>query len=936
MKQNRKRSERRPVKRLCPTPETGLTEEQAAQRRAAGWNNAAQDSLSKTEWQIVRDNVFTFFNFVFVALAACLFAVGAYRDMMFLGIVAANVFIGIVQELRVKRTLDKVTLLSGSTACVVRGGRTRTVPTDELVLDDIVLLRPGSQVCADAVVADGTLEVNEALLTGEAELVQKRPGDTLLSGSFVVTGACAARLDKVGTDCYAARITGEARRRKRHRSEMMRALDRLLRFISIAIIPVFVIMFAKQYFFLHTGLEYAMSSTVAAIIGMIPEGLYLLVSVALAVSVISLARSKTLVHELSCIENLARVDTLCLDKTGTITEGCMEVLETIPVPGMEGGALAELLGSFTAAAGEDNTTAQALRARFGALGGGWQPKAAVPFSSERKWGALVLKDGDEYILGAPEIVLGGGYAAFRGTVEPQLAAGRRVLVLARGHGVLEGGTLQHDPQALGFVVLSDKIRADAPATLAYFKAQGVDVKVISGDNAVSVAEVARRAGVEGAEHYLDMSRVPEDADLRGAAQAHAVFGRVTPQQKRALICALKDTGRTVAMIGDGVNDVLALKDADCSIAMAAGSEAAQHVAQLVLLSSNFSAMPQIVKEGRRVINNIERSATLFLVKNIFSFVVSLVLLFAAMPYPLVPTRQLYAQRAAERTARRAGQCGEPAGCDVDRLRDGPSHGADFHCVHTAGRHGRIYGAAVFVLASVQMALCHRGRHGRGLHRRMRPAGAAVRPFPSFRACVDAAGRICRRHSRADVPVRVPCEPRQAETAPFPARQACRRAVCHTFLKHIFLYFTARSAFRNICRRLECVFSAPHRPQLEFNSKKPHLRSTSAPLYTRRSYVTMEPGPKETKGICRNGNANRKNHPNTAQTKGTDAGTACRGRGRYRRGGVQMGDGQCLPGYSAAVPSGAGVGHHTRHTAGFSASSFRGRTESHLGKRTRPV
>ena len=477
MKQNRKRSERRPVERLCPTPETGLTEEQAAQRRAAGWNNAAQDSLSKTEWQIVRDNVFTFFNFVFVALAACLFAVGAYRDMMFLGIVAANVFIGIVQELRVKRTLDKVTLLSGSTACVVRGGRTRTVPTDELVLDDIVLLRPGSQVCADAVVADGTLEVNEALLTGEAELVQKRPGDTLLSGSFVVTGACAARLDKVGTDCYAARITGEARRRKRHRSEMMRALDRLLRFISIAIIPVFVIMFAKQYFFLHTGLEYAMSSTVAAIIGMIPEGLYLLVSVALAVSVISLARSKTLVHELSCIENLARVDTLCLDKTGTITEGCMEVLETIPVPGME-----------------------------------------------------------------------------------------------------------------------------------------------------------------GAEHYLDMSRVPEDADLRGAAQAHAVFGRVTPQQKRALICALKDTGRTVAMIGDGVNDVLALKDADCSIAMAAGSEAAQHVAQLVLLSSNFSAMPQIVKEGRRVINNIERSATLFLVKNIFSFVVSLVLLFAAMPYPLVPAQ----------------------------------------------------------------------------------------------------------------------------------------------------------------------------------------------------------------------------------------------------------------------------------------------------------
>ena len=630
---------RREVARLSPDPEQGLTLHQVKERQQNGWANDPVDSPTKTVGQIVRENVFTFFNFIFVVLAALLVAVGSFDDMLFLLIAVANTGIGIVQQLRSKQTVDKLNLLAAPRANVVREGNLISVPAAQLVRDDVAELASGDQIPADATVLSGQVQVNEALITGEADAITKAPGDELLSGAFVVSGRCRARLDRVGAESYAARLTLEAKKDVTvGKSEMMSSLDKLIRIIGILLIPIGVALFVKEFVFLERTAQEAVVSMVAALIGMIPEGLYLLVSVALAVSVISLARSKTLVHELSCIENLARVDTLCLDKTGTITEGCMEVLETIPVPGMEGGALAELLGSFTAAAGEDNATAQALRARFGALGGGWQPKAAVPFSSERKWGALVLKDGDEYILGAPEIVLGGGYAAFRGTVEPQLAAGRRVLVLARGHGVLEGGTLQHDPQALGFVVLSDKIRADAPATLAYFKAQGVDVKVISGDNAVSVAEVARRAGVEGAEHYLDMSRVPEDADLRGAAQAHAVFGRVTPQQKRALICALKDTGRTVAMIGDGVNDVLALKDADCSIAMAAGSEAAQHVAQLVLLSSNFSAMPQIVKEGRRVINNIERSATLFLVKNIFSFVVSLVLLFAAMPYPLVPAQ----------------------------------------------------------------------------------------------------------------------------------------------------------------------------------------------------------------------------------------------------------------------------------------------------------
>ena len=634
MKQNRKRSERRPVKRLCPTPETGLTEEQAAQRRAAGWNNAAQDSLSKTEWQIVRDNVFTFFNFVFVALAACLFAVGAYRDMMFLGIVAANVFIGIVQELRVKRTLDKVTLLSGSTACVVRGGRTRTVPTDELVLDDIVLLRPGSQVCADAVVADGTLEVNEALLTGEAELVQKRPGDTLLSGSFVVTGACAARLDKVGTDCYAARITGEARRRKRHRSEMMRALDRLLRFISIAIIPVFVIMFAKQYFFLHTGLEYAMSSTVAAIIGMIPEGLYLLTSVALAVSMIRLAQGKVLAQDMNCIETLARVDVLCVDKTGTITEPHMEVGEVVYLDEEKYAetVVTETLNAFYQSMEADNDTARAMAQKFHGKSL-WHAAQTIPFTSATKWSAAVFPGHGAFVVGAPEFIMGNRYADLKEAVDPWSEKGYRVLLVAE-YGGAPDQKGRVSPMAL--VALSNRIRPAAPKTFRYFAEQGVAVKVISGDNPVTVSEVARQAGIEGAEKYVDAATLRSDEDIARAVREYTVFGRVTPNQKRKLVRALQRQGHTVAMTGDGVNDVLALKDADCGIAMASGSDAACHAAQLVLLNSDFSAMPKVVAEGRRVINNIQRAAALYLVKNIFSFLLALISLFATFPYPVTP------------------------------------------------------------------------------------------------------------------------------------------------------------------------------------------------------------------------------------------------------------------------------------------------------------
>ena len=629
--------------RLCPDPAQGLSSQQAAQRFAEGWYNRTGESLSKSSWQIVRDNVFTFFNPIFFLLALCLLAVGAYTDMLFLGIVVLNVLIGIVQELRVKHTLDKIALLSAHTATVIRDGQARTLPSDQLVLDDMVLLSAGEQICADAILREGAVEVNESLLTGEPDSIVKRPGDVLLSGSYVTAGRCTAQLDRVGADCYAAAITSEARKRKKHRSQMMRSLDRWLTLTAVAIVPLGIIMFIRQVNLPENSLRYAVSSTVAAVVGMIPEGLYLLVSVALAVSVITLSRRRTLVHELSCIENLARVDTICLDKTGTITEGSLEVVRLHPAGAAGEAELEELLAAFVHASGSDNATAKALKERFPLQKGSpWRPIREIPFSSERKWSGLELSDGSCYLLGAPEMVLGGNIVHRQPLIEEAVSQGLRVLALAGGRKLFDEKGLAIMPEPLGYVLLADKMRPAAARTLAYFREQGVTVKVISGDNGSAVARIAGRAGVEGAQNYLDASQFPPEeaggaeGELIRMAEETTVFGRVTPQQKRRLIRALKAGGHTVAMVGDGVNDVLALKEADCSIAMAAGSDAAQQVSQLVLLDSDFAVLPQIVREGRRVINNVGRSASLFLVKNIFSFLMSAVLLFVALPYPLVP------------------------------------------------------------------------------------------------------------------------------------------------------------------------------------------------------------------------------------------------------------------------------------------------------------
>lgn len=623
-----------------PAPEGGLTHAQALRRQKGGWANRPVDSPTRSEREIIRENVFTFFNLIFVVLAAALLAVGSYKDATFIFIAVANTAIGIVQEIRSKRTIDKLTLLATSRGKVVREGTELDVPTAHMVRDDIALFAAGDQISADAVVRAGTVQVNEAMITGEAEALEKRPGDTLRSGSFVVSGTCRAQLTRVGADSYAARLTLEAKKEvQAGRSEMMVSLDRLIRIIGITLIPMGIILFWKQYFVLELGLQRAVTATVAALIGMIPEGLYLLTSVALAVSMIRLAQKKTLAQDMSCIETLARVDVLCVDKTGTITQQKMTVREVISLDEEKYPAdrVDETASALYRALGADNDTGRAMAERFSSPVT-WSASSTVPFTSANKYSAALFPNHGAFVAGAPEFVMGERYENLRETVEPYLSKGYRVLLLAEYEGVPDGkrpldGRLVH-PMAL--VLLANRIRPEAPETFAYFAAQGVAVKVISGDNPLTVSEVAGKAGVEHAEQWVDAATLRTDQDIFQAAAEYTVFGRVTPGQKRKLVKALQKQGHTVAMTGDGVNDVLALKDADCGIAMASGSEAASHAAKLVLLDSNFACLPQVVAEGRRVINNIQRSAALFLVKNIFSFCLSLLTIFVDMPYPLMP------------------------------------------------------------------------------------------------------------------------------------------------------------------------------------------------------------------------------------------------------------------------------------------------------------
>ena len=620
-----------------PTPEEGLSSQQAADLTAAGWDNRPVDSPTKSDKQIIRENLLTYFNLIFLVLAVCLLLVGDFKDMTFLFIVAANAVIGIVQQIRSKRTIEKLTLLSAAKVKTVRDGKLVELPVDQLVREDIIELTAGCQIPADGPVVSGHVQVNEALITGEADAISKSPGDTLRSGSFIISGKCRARMDAVGADSYAAKLTLAAKQDAGPgKSEMMRSLDHLIQFIGVVLIPIGAALFYTQYVTQDLGLRRAVVSTVAALIGMIPEGLFLLTSVALAVSVIRLARNRTLIHEMSAIETLARVDVLCVDKTGTVTSPQMEVREVVPLDVEAWGEqdIADAVGAFYKALDPDNDTARALAGHF-PYGPAWTAQSTVPFSSATKWSAVTFADHGTFVIGAPEYILDSDVAPLHARIRFFAEKGCRVLLLAQCDGA-EEGQLHGLVLPMALLVLENPIRPAAPKVFNFFHEQGVDVKVISGDDPVTVSAVAAQAGIDGAGDWIDARELKTDQDIAHAVHKYTVFGRVVPNQKRKIVRALQAAGHTVAMTGDGVNDVLALKDADCGVAMASGAEAACQVAQLVLLDSDFAAMPKVVAEGRRVINNIQRASALYLVKNIVSFFLALITLFAAFPYPFIP------------------------------------------------------------------------------------------------------------------------------------------------------------------------------------------------------------------------------------------------------------------------------------------------------------
>ena len=626
------------MERIAADPQSGLSAEQVKRRFAQGENNYKVESSTLSVSEIVRSNVCTYFNLVFAVIAVLLAIVGAWSDMLFLPIIVANTCIGIIQEVHSKKVLDKLSILNAPHAVVIRDGKKQEILADQLVLDDIVEFSAGSQIPADAKVVSGELQVNESLITGESDEIEKREGDSLLSGSFVVSGKACARLEKVGKDSYISKLTLQATKSKKgEQSEMIRSLNYLIMVMGIIIIPIGIALFVQSFIYNEGTFHDSITGMVAAIIGMIPEGLYLLTSVALAVSSVRLAQKKVLIHDMKCIETLARVNVLCVDKTGTITEPGMHVYDFSVLDGADQLEISQLLADFVAAQEKDNATMEALKAHF-SNGSGMRAREVYSFSSETKYSGAVMNDGKSYVIGAPEFVLRGQFAQYQEQIATYSSKGYRVLVFAQYEGTLDRKPLTEPVLPLCFVMLANPIRKGAKETFTYFAENDVDIKVISGDNPLTVSVIAAEAGIVGAERFVDASTLKEKEDYDRAVEEYTVFGRVTPSQKRMLVQALKEHKKTVAMTGDGVNDVLALKDADCSVAMASGSEAASNVAQLVLLDSDFSRMPSVVAEGRRVVNNIERTAALYIVKNIFSMLLAIFSVILMLDYPLEPSQ----------------------------------------------------------------------------------------------------------------------------------------------------------------------------------------------------------------------------------------------------------------------------------------------------------
>lgn len=632
---------------------TGLTDEEVRQRVEEGLTNRADISTDKTTKEIVISNVFTYFNLIFLVITILLIMVGSFRNLTFLPIIIGNTVIGIVQEIRAKKTLEKMSLLNAPRADVIRNGSVKQISTEELVKDDVILLTAGKQICADAVVISGNIQVNESLLTGEADEVEKTEGSTLMSGSFVVSGECYARLEKVGNESYISKLSLEAKSMGgKEQSEMIRSINLIVKWVGIVIIPIGLILFWQSHFVNGESITKSVTSTVAAIIGMIPEGLYLLITVALALSTMKLARKKVLLHDMKSIETLARVDVLCVDKTGTITEPDMKLKEIFLCKnsGADGtqtaltlDELKSLILDYANASVDNNATMLALKAYAAdALTNNTSAlhRTAVSqqaFSSSLKYGSVTFSDGT-YLLGAPEFIMHEDFARIEEEIIPYADKGDRVLLFARYDGENVENGINGSVTPLGFVALANPIRENAVKTFEYFKSQGVAIKVISGDNPRTVSRIAIQAGIESAESFVDAATLDTEDKIADAVNKYTVFGRVTPKQKKQLVKALQAKGHTVAMTGDGVNDILAMKDADCSVAMASGSEAAAQAAQVVLLDSDFAHMPDVVYEGRRVVNNIQRSASLFLVKNIFSLLLSLFSVILMVTYPLEPAQ----------------------------------------------------------------------------------------------------------------------------------------------------------------------------------------------------------------------------------------------------------------------------------------------------------
>ena len=688
---------------------TGLTNEEVQERIAQGQVNNNENPNTRTYKQIILENTLTFFNFLNLVLLVLVLLVGSYKNSMFVGIIFINTVIGIIQEIRAKKTIDKLAILTESKTVVLREGKKWKISTEKLVVDDLIFLKAGEQVPADAKILEGSLEVNESLLTGEADNLPKNTGDELFSGSFVTAGQACCQIIHVGSDNYASRITSEAKEFKRHNSELRNSLNAILKVISIIIVPLGAMLFYKQYYFVGDNIRDSVVNMVAAVLGMIPEGLVLLTSVALTLGALKLAQKKTLVQELYCIETLARVDTLCLDKTGTITEGtmCVEAVESYPpvydeISGEAAGNKTEsgeskndrtessdlvevsaaseisavsaaeaiakedgssilspreeseagtetysqedpekireiehIMGNLLSVLKDQNATADALRARF-KVSQDMELDHVIPFSSDRKYSGAAFKDTGTYLMGAVQFLFPEGNPELAEYCSGFAKEGLRVLVVAHSENVNEGTEIPAGLEPIGLLLLTDVIRQEAPDTLAYFESQGVDLKVISGDDPVTVSAIARRAGLKNAEQYVDATTMTTQAQMDEAVVTYSVFGRVTPQQKQAMVKSLQAQKHTVAMTGDGVNDVLALKEADCSIAMAEGSDAAKNIANVVLLDSNFAAMPEIVNQGRRVVNNIRTAASMFLIKTIFSVLLSLITIFFGDAYPFEP------------------------------------------------------------------------------------------------------------------------------------------------------------------------------------------------------------------------------------------------------------------------------------------------------------